>query len=47
MRAILEHSFLPCAGPEDFNVPAYFEHTLDLLLNGLRTDRTPQASGEH
>jgi AcrR family transcriptional regulator len=47
MRAILEHSFLPCAGPEDFNVPAYFEHTLALLLNGLRADRAPQAGGEH
>jgi AcrR family transcriptional regulator len=40
MRAILEHSFLPCAGPEDFNVPAYFDHTLDLLLNGLRAHPT-------
>jgi AcrR family transcriptional regulator len=47
MRAILEHSFLPCAGPEDFNVPAYFEHTLALLLNGLRAERAPQAGGEH
>ena len=37
MRAILEHSFLPCAGPEDFDVPAYFEHTLGLVLDGLRT----------
>ena len=37
MRAILEHSFLPCAGPEDFDVPAYFEHTLGLALDGLRT----------
>jgi AcrR family transcriptional regulator len=36
MRAILEHSFLPCAGPEDFDPPAYFEHTLGLLLDGLR-----------
>jgi AcrR family transcriptional regulator len=36
MRAILEHSFLPCAGPEDFDVPAYFEHTLGLVLDGLR-----------
>jgi AcrR family transcriptional regulator len=36
MRAILQHSFLACAGPEDFDVPAYFEHTLDLLVNGLR-----------
>jgi AcrR family transcriptional regulator len=36
MRAILEHSFLPCAGPEDFNTPAYFEHTLGLVLDGLR-----------
>jgi AcrR family transcriptional regulator len=36
MRAILEHSFLPCAGPEDFDVPAYFEHTLGLALDGLR-----------
>jgi AcrR family transcriptional regulator len=37
MRAILEHSFLPCAGPEDFDVPAYFEHTLRLVLDGLHT----------
>ncbi|MGH8699336.1 MAG: TetR/AcrR family transcriptional regulator, partial [Burkholderiales bacterium] len=37
MRCILEHSFLPCAGPEDFDVPAYFEHTLGLVLDGLRT----------
>jgi len=37
MRAILEHSFLPCAGPEDFDVPAYFAHTLDLILDGLHT----------
>ncbi len=37
MRAILEHSFLPCAGPEDFDTPAYFEHTLGLVLDGLRT----------
>jgi AcrR family transcriptional regulator len=36
MRAILEHSFVPCAGPEDFDAPAYFDHTLDLLVNGLR-----------
>ncbi len=36
MRSILQHSFLPCAGPEDFDVPAYFEHTLDLLVNGMR-----------
>ncbi|MGH8700218.1 MAG: TetR/AcrR family transcriptional regulator [Burkholderiales bacterium] len=36
MRCILEHSFLPCAGPEDFDVPAYFEHTLGLVLDGLR-----------
>jgi AcrR family transcriptional regulator len=36
MRAILEHSFLPCAGPEDFDAPAYFQHTLDLALDGLR-----------
>jgi AcrR family transcriptional regulator len=36
MRAILEHSFLPCAGPEDFDVPAYFKHTLELVLDGLR-----------
>jgi len=36
MRAILEHSFLPCAGPEDFDAPAYFEHTLGLVLDGLR-----------
>jgi AcrR family transcriptional regulator len=36
MRSILQHSFLACAGPEDFDVPAYFEHTLDLVLNGLR-----------
>jgi len=43
MRAILEHSFLPCAGPEKFNVPAYFEHTLDLLLNGLRAGRPARA----
>jgi AcrR family transcriptional regulator len=37
MRAIIEHSFLPCAGPEDFDVPAYFDHTLGLVLDGLRT----------
>jgi AcrR family transcriptional regulator len=37
MRSILQHSFLPCAGPEDFDVPAYFEHTLDLFVNGMRT----------
>jgi AcrR family transcriptional regulator len=37
MRAILEHSFLPCAGPEDFDAPAYFEHTVGLVLDGLRT----------
>jgi AcrR family transcriptional regulator len=36
MRAILEHSFLPCAGPEDFDVPAYFDHTLGLVIDGLR-----------
>jgi len=38
MRAILEHSFLRCgcAGPEDFDAPAYFEHTLGLVLDGLR-----------
>lgn len=36
MRSILQHSFLACAGPEDFDVPAYFEHTVDLLVNGLR-----------
>ena len=37
MRTILEHSFLPCAGPEDFNAPAYFDSLLDLVLNGLRS----------
>lgn len=37
MRCILEHSFLLCSGPEDFDVPAYFEHTLGLVLDGLRT----------
>jgi AcrR family transcriptional regulator len=38
MRAILEHSFLPCcAGPDDFDAPAYFQHTLALVLDGLRT----------
>ena len=37
MRAILEHSFLPCAGPQDFDAPAYFEHTLHLVLDGLHT----------
>ena len=36
MRSILQHSFLACAGPEDFDVPAYFAHTVDLVLNGLR-----------
>jgi hypothetical protein len=36
MRSIIQHSFLPCAAPEDFDVPAYFAHTTDLLLNGLR-----------
>ena len=36
MRALLQHSFLRCAGPEDFDVPAYFEHTLGLVLDGLR-----------
>jgi len=36
MRCILEHSFLPCAGPEDFDTPAYFQHTLDVVLDGLR-----------
>lgn len=36
MRSILQHSFLACAGPEDFDVPDYFAHTVDLVLNGLR-----------
>jgi AcrR family transcriptional regulator len=36
MRTILQHSFLPCAGPDAFEAPAYFDHTLDLMLNGLR-----------
>jgi AcrR family transcriptional regulator len=36
MRSIIQHSFLPCAGPEDFDVPAYFAHTVDLLMDGLR-----------
>jgi hypothetical protein len=36
MRSILQHSFLACAGPDDFDVPAYFGHTVDLLLNGLQ-----------
>ncbi|HSD41571.1 MAG TPA: TetR/AcrR family transcriptional regulator [Burkholderiales bacterium] len=40
MRSIIQHSFLPCAGPEDFDVPAYFAHTTDLLLNGLRPGGT-------
>jgi AcrR family transcriptional regulator len=37
MRTILQHSFLPCAGPEDFDVPAYFASMVDLVLNGLRS----------
>jgi AcrR family transcriptional regulator len=36
MRTLLQHSFLPCAGPDAFDAPAYFDHTLDLLLDGLR-----------
>jgi AcrR family transcriptional regulator len=36
MRSILQHSFLACAGPDDLDAPAYFDHTLDLMLNGLR-----------
>jgi hypothetical protein len=38
LRCILEHSFLPCAEPEDFDTPAYFQHTLDVLIDGLRKD---------
>jgi AcrR family transcriptional regulator len=38
MRTLLQHSFLPCAGPDDFDAPAYFDHTLDLMLNGLRAN---------
>ena len=37
MRAILEHSFLACVGPDKVDTPAYFAHTLDLILDGLRT----------
>ena len=36
MRALLEHSFLRCAGPDHVDAPAYFAHTLDLMLDGLR-----------
>jgi AcrR family transcriptional regulator len=37
MRTILQHSFLPCAGGDSFDAPAYFDSMLDLVLNGLRS----------
>jgi AcrR family transcriptional regulator len=37
MRTILQHSFLPCAGGDTFDTPAYFDSMLDLVLNGLRS----------
>ena len=37
MRALLQHSFLACVGPDKIDTPAYFAHTLDLILDGLRT----------
>jgi AcrR family transcriptional regulator len=37
MRALLEHSFLPCVGPDNVDAPAYLKHTLDLMVDGLRT----------
>ncbi len=43
MRALLQHSFLPCVGSDKFDpradkldTPAYFAHTLDLIVDGLR-----------
>jgi AcrR family transcriptional regulator len=37
MRTILQHSFSPCAGP-DIDARAYIDHTVDLMLNGLRIE---------
>jgi AcrR family transcriptional regulator len=37
MRALLQHSFVPCVGPDNVDAPAYLAHTLDLMVDGLRT----------
>jgi AcrR family transcriptional regulator len=36
MRALLQHSFLPCVGSDNVDAPAYLAHTLDLMVDGLR-----------
>ena len=38
MRALPQHSFLPCVGPDNVDAPAYLAHTLDLMVDGLRTE---------